>query len=107
MFFDPQVRGFHYIELYDTQYWLDIINVGTQSCLHPLYRMRTRNTRSIVNNAIFAFWTTKNADVVADVPGAIAAPSVHFGVPLWFFERDQVNAIADVIFKEWQISNNP
>ena len=107
MFFDPQVRGFNYVELYDTEYWLNIINVRTQSCLHPLYRMRTRNTRSVVNNAIFAFWTTKNAHVVADIPGAIAAPSVHFGAPLWFFERDQVNAIADVIFKEWQISNQP
>jgi hypothetical protein len=107
MFFDPQVRGFHYVELYDTQYWLDIIQVGTQSCLHPIFRMRARNTRSNVDNAIFAFWTTKNAHVVADAPGAIAAPSVHFGIPLWFFERDDVNAIADVIFKEWGISNQP
>ena len=41
--------------------------------------------------------------VVADAEGAVGAPSVHFGFPLWFFNRAQVDSIADVIFDEWQI----
>ena len=102
-FFDPQVRGFSFVEVYDPEYWMDIIGVSSQSCFHPLYRMRARNGVSAVDRTVIAFWTTKYADVAAPVPGAIAAPSVHFGLPLWFFNRAQVDSIADVVFGEWGI----
>jgi hypothetical protein len=69
-----------------------------------MYRMRARSATSAVEGATVAFWTTKYAGVVAHVPGAVAAPSVQFGLPLWFFNRAQTDSIADVIFQEWQIS---
>jgi hypothetical protein len=104
MYFDPMVRGFIYVEVYDPGYWMRTIGAKSQDCLHPMYRMRARNTNSAIDGDIVAFWTTKYADVVAPCPGAVAAASVHFGFPLWFFNRTQANAIADEIFKEWQIS---
>jgi hypothetical protein len=102
-FFDPQVRGFSFVEVYDPEYWMEIIGASSQSCFHPLYRMRARNAVSAVDKTVIAFWTTKYAGVVAPAPGAIAASSVHFGLPLWFFNRAQVDSIADVVFGEWGI----
>jgi hypothetical protein len=104
-FFDPAVRGFLYVELYNPAYWLRMSGAKAQSCFHPMYRMRARNGRSAVDNATVAFWTTKYASVVANAPGAVAAPSVQFGLPLYFFDRAQTDSIADVIFKEWHISS--
>ncbi len=104
-FFDRQIRGFHYVELYNPGYWMSFNQFKQQSCFHPMYRMRTRSAAySALNNATVAFWTTKHSATVADAPGAVDAPSVHFGLPLWFFNRAQVDSIADVIFTEWQIS---
>lgn len=103
MFFDPAIRGFYYVELYNPGYWMNTVKIQQQYCFHPMFRMRTRSQYSVVNNACVAFWTTKYASVVAEVPTAVAAPSVHFGFPLWFFNRAQVDSIADVIFREWQI----
>ncbi len=102
-FFDPQVRGFSFVEIYDPAYWMSRIGVKSQSCFHPLYRMRTRSSLSAVDRTVIAFWTTRYAGVVAPVPDAVAAPSVHFGLPLWFFNRAQVDSIADVVFGEWGI----
>jgi hypothetical protein len=105
MFFDRKVRGFWYVEVYNPRYWMKKVGASTQSCFHPMYRMRARNVMfSPMDGAVVAFWTTKYADVRPDIEGAVAAPCVHFGLPLWYFNRAQVNAIADVIFKEWQIS---
>ncbi len=106
-FFDPQVKGFSYVEIYNPEYWMDVIGASPQSCFHPLYRMRARNSVSAVDKTVVAFWTTRYADVVAPVPGAVAAPSVHFGLPLWFFNRAQVDSIADVVFGEWGIRAGP
>ena len=103
MFFDPKVQGFTYVELYNPTYWMRTINATKQSCFVPMYRMRARHVLSPVNGDVLAFWTTRFQDVVADAPGAVAAPSVHFGLPLWFFNRAQVDSIADVIFDEWEI----
>jgi hypothetical protein len=80
------------------------INTNRQLCFNPMYRMRARSQYSAVNGDVVAFWTTKYAGVVADAEGAVGAPSVHFGFPLWFFNRAQVDSIADVIFEEWGIS---
>ena len=104
MFFDPKVQGFTYVEVYNPTYWMRIINATRQDCFVPLYRMRARNVLSAVNGDVVAFWTTKYAQVIADAPGAVDAPSVHFGLPLWFFNRAQVDSIADVIFEEWGIN---
>jgi hypothetical protein len=107
MMFDPQVQGFTYVELYNPGYWMGAIGVKAQSCFHPMYRMRARNTNSVVDNVPVAFWTTKYANVVAPVSGAVGAPSVHFGIPLWFFNRAQVDSIADVVFDTWGIKGSP
>ncbi|HVO76939.1 MAG TPA: hypothetical protein VMT60_03050, partial [Candidatus Bathyarchaeia archaeon] len=103
-FFDPRIQGFTFVEVYDPTYWMRTIGATSQSCFRPMYRMKARNELSCLDGAVVAFWTTKYADVVADAPASVAAPSVHFGFPLWYFDRNDVNAIADVIFKEWQIS---
>ncbi len=103
-FFDPLVRGFHYVEVYNPEYWMNSNGITPQSCFHPLYRMRSRNSRSCVDSTVVAFWTTKYADVTNDSPGYVAAPSVHFGFPLWFFNRYDVYALADAIFERWQIA---
>jgi len=50
-----------------------------------------------LNNTVIAFWSTKYAHVVSEGLGAVAAPSVHFGVPLWFFDHEEVKAITDVL----------
>jgi len=104
-YFDPQEKGFHYIEIYNPEYWMPHSFAHVRPCFHPIYRMRARNTSSCVNNCVVAFWTTKYADVVAEAPNTFAAPSVHFGLPLWFFNREQVNGIADAIFEEWRIKS--
>ena len=103
MFFDPTIRGFYYVEPYNPGYWMNTVKIQQPHCFHPMVRMRTRSQYSVVNNACVAFWTTKYASVVADVPAAVAAPSVHFGFPLWVFNRAQVDSSADVIFRDWQI----
>lgn len=103
-FFDPSVQGFTYVEVYNPGYWMNMSGARAQSCFHPMYRMRARSQISPMHHQVVAFWTSKYANVVAPAPGAVAAPSVHFGFPLWFFNRAEVDSIADVIFTEWQIS---
>ena len=61
MFFDPQVQGFTYVELYNPTYWMRTIDVERQDCFIPMYRMRARSTHSAVNGDVVAFWTTKYA----------------------------------------------
>ncbi len=102
-FFDPFVRGFHYVEIYDPSYWMQGRGFNSRPCFHPMYGMKTRNTQSVVNNATISFWTTANADVIPNAPNTIAAPSVQFGIPLWYLDHDEVHAIADAIFTEWKL----
>jgi hypothetical protein len=68
-----------------------------------MYRMKTRNTQSVVNDATIAFWTTTNTDIIPNAPNTTAAPSVQFGIPLWYFDHDEVHAISDAIFTEWKL----
>jgi hypothetical protein len=105
MYLDPKLRGLSYVEIYDPAYWMRIIRVQSQSCFRPMYRIKVRNiSHSPINGDVVAFWVTRYAGVTADAPDAVPAPSVHFGLPLWYFDRDDVYAIADAIFKEWNIS---
>jgi hypothetical protein len=104
MFFDPAVRGFWYVEIYNPAYWMSYAKIETQSCFNPMYRMRSRYGYSPLNNQVIAFWFTKYANIVPEAEGTIAAPSVHFGIPLWFFDHDTVKLIAREIFSEWQVS---
>ncbi|MBN2183712.1 MAG: hypothetical protein JW746_00130 [Candidatus Krumholzibacteriota bacterium] len=103
MFFDPDIRGFHYAEIYNPLYALMIFGTRSQSCFHPIYRMQAISARSVIHDQPVAFWTTKHIDARALTPGAVSAPSVHFGLPLWFFSRAQVDSIADAIFTVWDI----
>ncbi|HSG26946.1 MAG TPA: hypothetical protein VLA34_00600, partial [Candidatus Krumholzibacterium sp.] len=104
-FFNPAEQGFTYVELYDTDYWMVSNQIAQQSCFHPLYRMRSRNTTSPVDHATVAFLITKYSDKVPVVGDgvAVAANSFFFGFPLWFFEHTAVDSIANTIFDEWQI----
>ncbi len=104
-FFDPSKQGFHYVELYDPEYWMEKQGITSQGCFRPLYRMSARNTNSPVHNATAVFWTTKHDTIIPEVTNgvAVAAPSIHFGFPLWFFDHESVDSIATVIFSEWGI----
>ena len=101
----PFPGGLTYVEIYDPQYWMERNCTTSQSCFHPMYRMRTRNTRSCLNDQAIALWVTKYDDVMPEVQSgvAVAAKSFHFGFPLWFFDRAAVDAIAGVVFDEWEI----
>jgi hypothetical protein len=108
-FFDPMVRGFLYVEAYDPEYYMNYRLETSQPCFHPIYRMRSRNSLSVINNQTIAIWVTKYEDVVPEVQTGIAVParSVHFGFPLWFFDRTAVDQIVDVVFDEWGILAAP
>ena len=66
--------------------------------------MVARSSKSPIDDQVIAFWVTKHAHIKPEAEGTIAAPSVHFGIPLWFFNREQVHAVADAVFREWQIN---
>ena len=104
-FFDPRVRGFLFVELYDPPYWMSKVLLTSQPCFHPLYQMRARSTASPVDNAPMALVLTKYAHVDADEQpgGTVPAPSFHFGSELWFFSPGSVNAIMSVVFDRWGI----
>lgn len=103
MYFDPAVRGFVYVEVYDPAYWMDWLFLDSRPCFHPAYRMKTRNATSVIDGETIAFWITSHADIVPPVPGGTAAPSIHCGFPLWFFDRAQADSLADAVFLEWGI----
>ncbi len=108
-FFDPQVRGFPYCEIYDPEYYMVFHFMESQDCFHPLYRMKSRNSLSCINDQTIAVWITKYEDIVPAVESGIGVParSVHFGFPLWFFDRAAVDEIVEVVFGEWQILATP
>ncbi len=102
----PNPGGFTPVEVYDPAYWMNRNLVRSQSCFHPMYRMKSKNMVSVLNNQAVALWVTKYADVVPYVTSgvAVAAPSAHFGFELWFFDRAQVSQIIDVMFGTWGIA---
>ena len=103
-FFDPRKRGFIYVEIYNPAYWMELRKIESQRCFHPLYRMHTKSTNSPVDETPVALWLTKYQNVDPDDIGpGVAAPSVHIGFELWFFDRSAVNALIDVIFEKWGI----
>ncbi len=101
----PRPGGFTPVEVYDPAYWMQGTGVSSQGCFHPMYRMKSKNMMSALNNQTVALWVTKYADVVPEVTSgvAVAAPSAHFGFELWFFDRPQVNQIIYSLFSEWRI----
>ncbi len=110
-FFDPDSSsspgGFTYVELYDPEYWMQRKGLISQACFTPLYRMKAKNDTSAVDHSTAAIWLTRYDHVVPSVASgpAVAAPSFHFGFPLWFFNRSEVDSLADAIFGRWQISD--
>ncbi len=104
-YFCPDQRGFSYVEVYDPEYYMDFTYKTSQECFHPMYRMRTRSALSAIDHTTVAIWITKYDDIFPAVESgvSVAARSVHFGLPLWFFDRAAVDAIVDVVFEEWGI----
>ncbi|MBN1164324.1 MAG: hypothetical protein JXB45_07080 [Candidatus Krumholzibacteriota bacterium] len=98
--------GFTYVEVYDPEYWMDRRLVASRTCFHPLYRMRSAAENSALDHSVIAIWVTSFEDVVPEVSSgaAVAAPSFHFGFPLWFFRRETADSLADFIFNQWGIS---
>ncbi len=109
-FFDPQAPapypgGFTFVEAYDPAYWMNRNVVTSQLCFHPMFLIKTKNTFSSLNNTAVALVITKYDDEAP--PGGVAAKSFHFGFPLWYFNRTQVDQIMGAVFAEWQIPTNP
>ena len=109
-FFDPNPinaypGGLTYVEIYDPDYYMEFKIVESQPCFHPMFRMKARSSLSVLNDCAVAIWITKYEDIVPQVKGGtpVAARSVHFGFPLWFFKRAQVSQIVEVVFEEWGI----
>jgi hypothetical protein len=98
--------GMPYVEVYDPEYWMIERSVPNQTCFHPIYRMRARDPASALERGTVAVWITRYEQTAPDVAAgtAVAAPSVHFGFPLWFIEPAAVDGIATVIFEEWGIA---
>jgi hypothetical protein len=67
--------------------------------------MTAWDERSVLNGGTIAVWVSKYETTVPGVSAgiAVAAPSVHFGFPLWFFKRSEVDSLVTVIFDEWNI----
>lgn len=109
-YFDPDstalLGGFTYVEIYDPEYWMRRKGEVSRSCFHPIYRMKAKSEYSVLNDCAIALWVTTHEDVVPSVASglAVAAPSFHFGFPLWFFERSAVDSIVQVVFEEWGIA---
>ncbi|HUV35702.1 MAG TPA: hypothetical protein VMX58_02050, partial [Patescibacteria group bacterium] len=97
--------GLTYVEIYDPDYYMEFKIVESQPCFHPMFRMKARSSLSVLNDCAVAIWITKYEDIVPQVKGGtpVAARSVHFGFPLWFFKRAQVSQIVEVVFEEWGI----
>lgn len=102
-FFNPLYRGFTYVEMYNSEYWMDLRMIPALGCFHPLYRMRTRSSLSYVDYTTVAVVITKYSNFTPEIAGGKAACSFHFGLPLWFFDHDAVDAISSAIFEEWGI----
>ncbi len=95
--------GFTYVEVYDPGYWLSRIAAASRYCFHPVYRMTAASPSSVLDRQTVALWVTRYDDIVPDAPGGVAAPSIHFGLPLWYFRHESVDSIADVVFERWGI----
>jgi hypothetical protein len=102
---DPRPGGFTLVEIYDPAYWMNRNFTRNQPCFHPIYRMRAKNTLSALNGTSISLFVTKYAHIVPDADSGleVAAPSFHFGFELWYFNRSQVDAIINTIFRKWQI----
>jgi len=95
--------GFTYVEAYDPAYWMGRTGQTSRPCFHPIYRLETASDESALYGQAAALWSTRYADIVPSRPGGIAAASVHFGFPLWYFDHEAVDSIATAIFDEWGI----
>ncbi len=79
-----------------------------RSCFEPIYGLVSLDTAELTYQQPVAFWTSANADVVADFPGAVAARSAVFGFPPVFFNPSEIKpAIEYILFDEWQLPRNP
>lgn len=98
--------GVTFVEAYDPAYWMNAKGLVSQLCFRPIYRMQAKDPSSALDGCAVAIWITKYSHVTPDVASgaAIAAPSVHFGFPLWYFRRSAVDSIADAIFARWGIA---
>ncbi|MGD1048961.1 MAG: hypothetical protein ABR899_09480, partial [Candidatus Krumholzibacteriaceae bacterium] len=105
----PRPGGFTLAEIYDPNYWMTRNVVLSQRCFHPLFLMRAKNTVSALNMQAVGLWITKYANITPDPTTgvAVAAPSVHLGFELWYFDRTQGRAIITTIFRKWQILATP
>jgi hypothetical protein len=96
-------------DVYNPSYFEDLTDCESvaemtpqRECVQWIYGNGCQNTSSLVYNTPVAFWTSRFAHRVADVPGAIGARSAVFGFAPVYFNPDQVrDAIKVVVHDEW------
>jgi hypothetical protein len=101
----PYPGGFTLVEIYDPYYWMRTQLSQSQACFHPLYLMQAKSTVSGLHNQAAALWVTKYANIVPEVSEgiAVAAPSLHLGFELWYFNRAQGTTMINTLFQRWGI----
>ena len=98
------VRGFTTSKFFDPSYWMTDVGVEVAALLpSALPHEGADKQRRCVNKTGGRVLDDEVRRRRGRRPGAVAAPSVHFRLPLWFFNRAQVDSIADVVFGEWGI----
>lgn len=101
--------GLTSVEIYDPEYWMAARSIVPRLCFEPLYRMRSADPASAVDGSAVAIRVTAYENVTPEVAAGIpvAAPSVHFGFPLWYFRPGAADSIADAVFRRWGIGGTP
>ncbi len=105
-YYEPSEQGLA-AEVYNPQYFGDYCAQAPKNprpCFTPIYGLECFDTLEKTYHQPIAFWTSVYANVVAEVPGAIAARSCVFGFPPVFINPDEFRpAMEHVMFDEWQL----
>jgi len=102
MFWYPPDRGFHFVEVYDPSYWMDYRMLESHPCFEPIYLMRARSTLSPLDHAAVAIWTL-DGECEDSWLYPYRPRSAHFGLPLWYIEPEQSEAIVRYLFEGWGV----
>lgn len=105
-FHEASARGLE-AEVYNPNYFRNLCP-GAPSpqiqCFQPIYGLECLETSAHVYGEPVAFWSGVYEDVVAEVPGGVAARSAVFGFSPVFFNPSEMKQAMDVIlFGEWQL----
>ncbi|HET6349534.1 MAG TPA: hypothetical protein VFH88_10685 [Candidatus Krumholzibacteria bacterium] len=111
--YNESQRGYE-VEVYNPAYFRKgagcaYVPETPRSCFQPIYGVDCIDKLEPTYGQPMAFWTSAYADRVADVPGAVGAPSIVFGFPPIMLDPTVFRRAMDhILFDVWQLprSNN-